>query len=70
MRGQDPGRVHAPRGTAQRDGDLASRLTDRPLRPLFRRVSRLDVQVVSTVLSVDQENDPTILSSTARRPRW
>jgi polyribonucleotide nucleotidyltransferase len=41
---------------------LASRLTDRPLRPLFPEGFRLDVQVVSTVLSVDQENDPTILS--------
>src|SRR5260370_7670033 len=41
---------------------LASRLTDRPLRPLFPDGFRLDVQVVSTVLSVDQENDPTILS--------
>src|SRR5258708_15285371 len=41
---------------------LASRLTDRPLRPLFPDGFRLDVQVISTVLSVDQENDPTILS--------
>jgi polyribonucleotide nucleotidyltransferase len=41
---------------------LASRLTDRPLRPLFPDMFRLDVQVVSTVLSADQENDPTILS--------
>src|ERR1700730_19181854 len=40
---------------------LASRLTDRPLRPLFPDMFRLDVQVVSTVLSADQENDPTIL---------
>src|SRR4029077_9790483 len=39
-----------------------SRLTDRPLRPLFPDGFRLDVQVVSTVLSVDQENDPTLLS--------
>jgi polyribonucleotide nucleotidyltransferase len=37
-------------------------LTDRPLRPLFPDGFRLDIQVVSTVLSVDQENDPTILS--------
>src|SRR5439155_1035593 len=41
---------------------IASRLTDRPLRPLFPDGFRLDIQVVSTVLSVDQENDPTILS--------
>src|SRR5256885_13951577 len=40
----------------------ASRLTDRTLRPLFPEGFRLDVQVISTVLSVDQENDPTILS--------
>src|SRR5260370_36379879 len=41
---------------------IASRIPDRPLRPRFPDGFRLDVQVVSTVLSVDQENAPTILS--------
>src|SRR5262249_57394395 len=41
---------------------LTSRLTDRPIRPLFPDGFHNDVQVVSTVLSVDQEADPAILS--------
>ena len=40
---------------------LAMRLTDRPIRPLFPKGYRNDVQVVLTVLSADQENDPDIL---------
>ncbi len=41
---------------------LAMRLTDRPIRPLFPKGWRNDVQVVLTVLSADQENDPDILA--------
>ncbi|HYI66942.1 MAG TPA: exonuclease domain-containing protein, partial [Candidatus Limnocylindrales bacterium] len=41
---------------------LAMRLTDRPLRPLFPKGYYNDVQVVLTVLSTDQENDPDILA--------
>jgi polyribonucleotide nucleotidyltransferase len=39
---------------------LASRLTDRPLRPLFPKGFRNEVQVVVTVLSADQENAPEV----------
>src|SRR4030042_4276813 len=42
---------------------LAARLTDRPLRPLFPKGMRNDVQVVVTVLSADQENDPDVLGT-------
>ena len=38
------------------------RLTDRPIRPLFPKGYKNDVQVVLTVLSADQENDPDILA--------
>ncbi len=41
---------------------LAARLTDRPIRPLFNKDYRNDVQVISTVLSADQKNDPATLS--------
>ncbi len=41
---------------------LAARLTDRPIRPLFPKGYRNEVQVISTVLSADQENEPDILS--------
>ena len=38
---------------------LVSRLIDRPIRPLFPKGLMQDVQVLATVLSADQENDPT-----------
>ena len=37
---------------------LSGRMTDRILRPLFDGRVRNDIQVVVTILSVDQENDP------------
>ena len=60
--GKIPGAFMRREGRPSETAILASRLTDRPLRPLFPEGFRLDVQVISTVLSVDQENDPTILS--------
>src|SRR3984893_14236373 len=60
--GKIPGAFMRREGRPSEVAIIASRLTDRPLRPLFPDGFRLDVQVVSTVLSVDQENDPTILS--------
>ncbi|MSR68699.1 polyribonucleotide nucleotidyltransferase [Candidatus Saccharibacteria bacterium] len=41
---------------------LTARLIDRPIRPLFPKGYRNDVQVVVTVLSVDLENEPDIIS--------
>ncbi len=60
--GKIPGAFMRREGRPSETAILASRLTDRPLRPLFPEGFRLDIQVVSTVLSADQENDPTILS--------
>src|SRR5207302_1637093 len=60
--GKIPGAFMRREGRPSEAAILASRLTDRPLRPLFPDGFRLDIQVVSTVLSTDQENDPTILS--------
>jgi len=37
---------------------LSGRLIDRPIRPLFDQRMRRDVQVVVTVLSIDNDNDP------------
>jgi len=44
---------------------LAARLTDRPIRPLFPSGYKDDVQVVLTVLSTDQENNPDIIGTIA-----
>ncbi|MDD5071885.1 MAG: polyribonucleotide nucleotidyltransferase [Patescibacteria group bacterium] len=41
---------------------LTGRMIDRAIRPLFNDESRKDVQVIITVLSVDQENDYDIVS--------
>ncbi|MBF0450362.1 MAG: polyribonucleotide nucleotidyltransferase [Candidatus Magnetomorum sp.] len=41
---------------------LTARLIDRPIRPLFPKDFRYETQVIATVLSMDQENDPDTLS--------
>ncbi len=41
---------------------LTARLIDRTIRPLFDERMRNEVQVVVTVLSIDQENDPDVIS--------
>ena len=41
---------------------LTARLIDRPIRPLFPKNFRNEIQVIATVLSMDQENDPDILA--------
>lgn len=39
---------------------LNARLIDRPMRPLFPKTWRAEIQIIATVLSFDQENDPAI----------
>jgi len=41
---------------------LTARLIDRPIRPLFPKHYRYETQVIATVLSMDQENDPDTLA--------
>ena len=53
-----------PGGFVKREGrptdaaTLAARLIDRPIRPMFDENLRNEIQVVNTVLSVDQDNSP------------
>ena len=55
-----------PGGFIKREGKptdaatLAARMIDRPLRPLFPEDFKNEVQVVNTVLSVDQDNSPEL----------
>lgn len=57
-----------PGGFIKREGKpsdksiLHARSIDRPLRPLFPKGYRNDVQIVNTVLSVEQDNLPEILA--------
>lgn len=60
--GKIPGGYFKREGRPSQDAVLADRLTDRPIRPLLPKNLHHDVQIVVTVLSTDQENDPDILS--------
>ncbi|MCS6800833.1 MAG: polyribonucleotide nucleotidyltransferase [Chloroflexota bacterium] len=60
--GRIPGSFLRREGRPSQDAILAARLTDRPLRPLFDKRMRNEVQIVTTVLSADRENQPDILS--------
>src|SRR5687768_11796428 len=60
--GKIPGGFIKREGRPTEAAVLAARLTDRPIRPLFPKGYRSEIQVISTVMSADQENDPDILS--------
>ncbi|MBI4272996.1 polyribonucleotide nucleotidyltransferase [Candidatus Uhrbacteria bacterium] len=47
-------------GRATDEAVLTARLVDRAIRPLFDGSIRHDIQVILTVLSIDQENDPDV----------
>ncbi|GAA4701134.1 polyribonucleotide nucleotidyltransferase [Brevibacillus fulvus] len=58
--GKIPGGFIKREGRPSEKAILASRLIDRPIRPLFPDGFRNEVQVVNTVLSVDQDCSPEI----------
>ncbi|WP_434796791.1 polyribonucleotide nucleotidyltransferase [Terrisporobacter vanillatitrophus] len=60
--GKIPGGFLKREGKPSEKAVLTSRLIDRPIRPLFPKTFRNDVQVVATVLSVDQDCTPDIVS--------
>ncbi|HYP59455.1 MAG TPA: polyribonucleotide nucleotidyltransferase [Thermomicrobiales bacterium] len=60
--GKIPGGFIKREGRPTENAILSARMTDRPIRPLFPKGYMSEVQVVSTILSADQENDPGILS--------
>ena len=59
--GKIPGSFFRREGRPTQHATLASRLTDRPLRPLFPKGFRHETQIIITVLSADQENSPDVL---------
>lgn len=63
--GKIPGNFFRREGRPATPAILAARLTDRPLRPLFPKGYRNDVQVIITILSADQETDPDTLGTIA-----
>jgi polyribonucleotide nucleotidyltransferase len=58
--GKIPGSFIRREGRPTEEAVITSRLIDRSLRPLLSKEFNYDVQVVATVLSVDQENDPDV----------
>ncbi|MGH2454319.1 MAG: polyribonucleotide nucleotidyltransferase, partial [bacterium] len=60
--GKIPGGFFKREGRPGEGAILTARLMDRPIRPLFPKGMRHDVQVIATVLSTDQENDPALLA--------
>jgi polyribonucleotide nucleotidyltransferase len=58
--GKIPGGWGRREGRPSEEAILSARMIDRPLRPLFPDGFRNDVQVVVTVMSVDNNNSPTI----------
>ena len=60
--GRIPGGWFKREGRPTEKEILTSRLTDRPLRPLFPKGYTQETQVIATVLSADGANDPDILS--------
>lgn len=60
--GKIPGGFIKREGRPSEKAILHARAIDRPLRPLFPKGYRNDVQVVCTVVSVEQDNSPAILA--------
>ena len=56
--GKIPGGFIKREGRPTENATLAARMIDRPMRPMFPENFRNEVQVVNTILSVDQDNSP------------
>ncbi len=63
--GKIPGGFFKREGRPTEKETLTSRLIDRPIRPLFVEGFKNETQVIITVLSFDNENDPDILAMVA-----
>jgi polyribonucleotide nucleotidyltransferase len=60
--GRIPGGFFKREGRPAEKEILTSRLIDRPLRPLFPKGFRNEIQLIVLAISADQENDPGILA--------
>src|SRR5438045_2189994 len=60
--GKFPGGYFKREGRPSEKETLTSRMTDRPLRPLFPQGYFYDTQIISILLSADGQNDPDILA--------
>ncbi len=60
--GKIPGGFIKREGRPTDEATLAARIIDRPIRPMFNENLRNEIQVINTVLSVDQDNSPIMAS--------
>src|SRR6516225_12427720 len=63
--GKIPGGFFKREGRPTEKEILTSRLTDRPMRPLFPESWRNETQIMAMVLSADSANDPDVIAVTA-----
>jgi len=60
--GKTPGGFFKREGRPDEKETLTCRLIDRPIRPLFPKGFRNEIQVINLVISADNENDPDVLA--------
>ncbi|HEV8438464.1 MAG TPA: polyribonucleotide nucleotidyltransferase [Methylomirabilota bacterium] len=60
--GRIPGGFFKREGRPDEKETLTCRLIDRPLRPLFPKTFRNELQIINFVISADDENDPDVLA--------
>ena len=63
--GKIPGGFIKREGRPSENATLAARMIDRPMRPLFPEGFKNEVQIISTVLSVDQDCSPELTAMLA-----
>ena len=62
--GRIPGNYFRREGRPNEKETLTCRLIDRPIRPLFADGYRFETQIVGTVISADESNDPDVIAIT------
>lgn len=63
--GRIPGGYFRREGKPSEKEVLSARLIDRPIRPLIPKGFNYEIQLISSVISADQHNDPDIIAITA-----
>jgi polyribonucleotide nucleotidyltransferase len=63
--GRIPGGYFRREGKPSEKEILSARLIDRPIRPLIPKGFNYEIQLISSVISADQQNDPDIIAITA-----
>ncbi|HEX8367602.1 MAG TPA: polyribonucleotide nucleotidyltransferase [Pyrinomonadaceae bacterium] len=62
--GRIPGNYFRREGRPSEKETLTCRLIDRPVRPLFPDNYRFETQIIGTVVSADDQNDPDVIAIT------